>query len=224
MFRKFRAIPAEWAFLDHISPEIDYVIDVGANEGSYVSRIREYVGRKDLQATLFEPQSGLLSGSKESRNLLSTIVTSAVGSRCEGKVTLHVAANNGNSSSLFEMEELHSLNAPDANYTGELIVAQQITLDCHFKRPIFQRALLKIDTQGNEMEVLKGSLEILPRVSAISLEISFQSLYKGAPLGFEVFEYLHDLGFLFFGMDPIFKEKKSGAWLQADAYFARHIN
>lgn len=221
LFKNKKEIPAEWGFLNVIAHEIDYIIDVGANEGSYTNRIRDYFGKIDLPSILFEPQAEVINAKNIHPAHLTTVVNMAVGSTCKDTVILHVAENGGNSSSLFNMGSLHSINAPNANFTGDDILINQITLDCALSKFNFSSALLKIDTQGNELEVLKGSEIILKKVLAISVEISFQNLYELAPLAHTILSFLYEKNFVLYGMDPIFKDIKSGAWLQADAYFVR---
>jgi FkbM family methyltransferase len=221
MFNKRKNPPVEWGFLNEISVDIDFIIDVGANDGSYPNRIRSYLGKKNLPSILFEPQQKVIKSENITPKQCTEVVNQAVGATCEKVVTLHVAANEGNSSSLFQMASLHSKNAPNANFTGEDIQIGQVALDCALKNYDFNSALLKIDTQGNELEVLNGSVKTLKNVKAISIEVSFQSLYLNAPLANRIFDFLYQIGFVLYGMDPMFKDLKNGAWLHADAYFIR---
>ena len=61
---------------------------------------------------------------------------------------------------------------------------------------------IKIDTQGAELEILKGSESILreyhPMVTA---ETWCAEVYEGAPMMHEVIEYMHSLGYQIFRME-----------------------
>jgi FkbM family methyltransferase len=57
--------------------------------------------------------------------------------------------------------------------------------------------LLKIDTQGAELHVLRGATAILPRVRMVWVEVSFRALYEGSALFGDVHAFLSARGFRF---------------------------
>ena len=79
-------------------------------------------------------------------------------------------------------------------------------------------ALLKLDVQGFELEVLKGSLETLKRIDYVYLEASFIELYKGQPLATEVITWLADHGFNLSGVYHVSFDG-TGRAVQADMLF-----
>lgn len=81
-------------------------------------------------------------------------------------------------------------------------------------------ALLKIDVQGFELEVLKGCEELLDRFETIYVEASYVELYKGQALAGEVIEFLRQRGFEIRG---VFNQHVDGVQgpLQADFLFQR---
>lgn len=56
-------------------------------------------------------------------------------------------------------------------------------------------SLLKIDVQGYELEVLKGSADLLDHIDVVYVEASFVELYEGQPLAGEVLDALAKHGF-----------------------------
>lgn len=56
---------------------------------------------------------------------------------------------------------------------------------------------LKIDTQGGELEILKGGTELLDSAIGFELEVSFASLYLDQPLFHHLAEFALDRGFEF---------------------------
>ena len=92
--------------------------------------------------------------------------------------------------------------------------------------------IIKIDTQGTELEILKAGLRTLTqRTYAIMTEVSFAELYKGQALFSDVESFLRPLGFKFYGFDLFrnrslnFLDKKVN-WsrercIQADAFFIK---
>lgn len=56
-------------------------------------------------------------------------------------------------------------------------------------------SLMKIDTQGSELEVLKGASRILKDVEVIYITIPLMRIHKGAPLALEILAFCKDKGF-----------------------------
>jgi hypothetical protein len=82
------------------------------------------------------------------------------------------------------------------------------------------RNLLKVDTQGFELEVLRGAEGLLDRFSAIYCELSFKELYVGQPLASEVIAYLFQRNWSLAGIYNVISEGNLGP-LQADMLFLR---
>ena len=83
-------------------------------------------------------------------------------------------------------------------------------------------ALLKIDVQGFEMEVLKGCNSMLDYFSWVYVECSFIELYEGQALANEVIDYLHTHGFKLAGIYNMSYDR-SGIAIQADFLFNLRI-
>jgi len=65
------------------------------------------------------------------------------------------------------------------------------------------RALLKLDTQGWDLEVLRGAEMTLARVVAVQIELALVPLYEGAPTYLEALHKLEDLGYVPTGFFPV---------------------
>lgn len=81
-------------------------------------------------------------------------------------------------------------------------------------------ALMKIDVQGAEREVLAGAVKTLKRTAAVLLEVTFASHYEGAAPFAWLHEHMTSRGFALVGMSPPFLSQQ-GAALWADACYAR---
>jgi FkbM family methyltransferase len=68
------------------------------------------------------------------------------------------------------------------------------------------RIFLKVDTQGSELEVLRGAEETLRRVAAVQVELSMKPLYKGMPRYHEVAAHLDARGFEPTGFFPVSRD------------------
>jgi hypothetical protein len=78
--------------------------------------------------------------------------------------------------------------------------------------------LLKIDTQGTEVDVLKGARQVLPRVRMVWTEISFRAIYEGSALFADVHALLLQHGFRLYSIAEGFRGA-DGELLQGDALF-----
>lgn len=55
--------------------------------------------------------------------------------------------------------------------------------------------LIKVDTQGSELDILKGGENLVSRASAIILEVSYIEYNEGAPSQQETLDYMKEIGF-----------------------------
>jgi FkbM family methyltransferase len=55
--------------------------------------------------------------------------------------------------------------------------------------------IIKVDTQGSEIDILKGGKSLVSRAQAVILEVSFIPYNEGAPTDQETIEYMNEIGF-----------------------------
>jgi FkbM family methyltransferase len=79
---------------------------------------------------------------------------------------------------------------------------------------------LSIDTQGYELEVLRGATEALTTADAVLLEVSFRELYAGQPLAHELIAFLGDRGFRIADVCS-YAQGADGSLEQSDMLFLR---
>jgi FkbM family methyltransferase len=82
------------------------------------------------------------------------------------------------------------------------------------------RLFLKLDTQGWELEVLKGAEDTLAHVVALQVELSLKPVYDGAPPYFEVAAYLDRHGFEVTGFFPVAHDDDLGL-IETDCVMVR---
>jgi FkbM family methyltransferase len=198
---------------------IDLVIDVGANRGQFGLEIRKagYAGRIVSIEPLTAPHRKLER--LASQDVLWVVIQSAVGPR-SGPATMHVAANDGASSSLLPMLDLHAHAAPEARFVAEERVDVS-TLD-DLVRPQLgdvDSIFTKIDVQGYELKVLESGPETLGMSSLVQLEMSLLPIYETAPTYQEVLHFMEQNAFQLVGLEPIFAAP-TGVLLAADGLFA----
>jgi FkbM family methyltransferase len=81
--------------------------------------------------------------------------------------------------------------------------------------------LLKIDTQGSDLDVLAGARRTLGFVSVLVIELSVIPLYQGAPRFIEALRYVEDAGFVLAAAVPVTHDRVSGVPVELDGCFVR---
>jgi FkbM family methyltransferase len=182
-------------------------VDIGAR-GNVDPALAQLAG---VTAVLgFEPDP------EEARRLLAvgrgpwadfSIETAALGDR-EGPATLYLAAEPNN----------HSLRPTNAAFVQRYAMEKffptgSIPLDTTtLDRVIFEKRagevslgeFLKVDTQGTELEILKGARRTLAeRTKVVVCEIEFAPIYSGQALFSDVELFMRDCGFAFFGFSEL---------------------
>lgn len=84
-----------------------------------------------------------------------------------------------------------------------------------------RRVFLKVDTQGYDLNVLRGGERFLEVVDALKVELSASPLYEGAPDRDTVIGYLRDKGFEMLATFPATWDPRSAQVLEYDGIFAR---
>ena len=113
-------------------------------------------------------------------------------------------------------DQFSSFLEPDSSRVGDL---DGLNVPCHVEtvavrtldtvlptlreRLRFERPYLKLDTQGFDMEVLRGGSECLSTVRALQTEASVIGIYKGMPTYMETISYLNERGFHLSGLYPV---------------------
>ena len=132
---------------------------------------------------------------------------------------MHVSAS-ADSSSLLPISDRQSELFPGTEEVGTADVAVGL-LDAYVSRDrIAAPAMLKIDVQGFELEVLRGSALLLPEFAYVYVEASFEALYEGQALISDVAAFLEEQGFVEAGRFNI-AHTADGAPIQADFLFQR---
>ena len=195
---------------------IDLVLDVGAGDGGWAHGLRErgYAGR----IVSFEPLPESFAALDSRRDGTWEAHQVALGAE-PGRRELQVSANRV-SSSLLPMAELHLRTAPESAVTGAVEVEVARLDDLDVVRP-GERAYLKIDVQGTELDVLHGATATLASVRLLEAELSTVTLYEGQPLIGEVIQHVQREGFDLIGLERAFRDRETGDVLQVNGLFRR---
>lgn len=174
------------AFITHLNQlnfQIKTVVDVGIAFGTPAF----YKSLPKAKFYLVEPVpqcKPLLQ--KLEQTIGATFFNVAAGAE-DGEMEFFVHNDISGSSALQQWE--------GAALDGQRITVPVQKLDTIIPDTIARPSLLKIDTQGNELEVLKGSQKILDKIDVVIIETSFHEFRKGAPEIHDIIAAMTALGF-----------------------------
>lgn len=194
------------------------VVDIGANVGQFSLLVRAL--QPAAQIVAFEP---LPDAAARYRQVFEeddrvTLHEAAISPE-QGTATMHVSAS-ADSSSLLPISERQSELFPGTEEVGTTEVAVG-PLDRFVDAEDIQApAMLKIDVQGFELEVLRGSVSRLAAFEYVYVEASFEALYEDQALFADVEAFLVSQGFEEVGRYNV-AQTDQGSPIQADFLFRR---
>lgn len=185
--------------------KINCVIDVGAHYGEYGQLLRD-IGFRGRIAS-FEPTAEafrlLAVQASNDKNWLTFNL--ALGAET-GELEINVTRNSVFNSFLRQTEFSHARFPEETDVTAtervKVEIVDNVLGDCvsGLAEP---RIYLKLDTQGYDLEVIKGANEAIRQIIALQSEVSVQSLYVGMPSMIEALSAFRDLGFVVTGLYPV---------------------
>lgn len=199
--------------------EITCVLDVGAHQGEYAEFLRNEVGFRGLVVS-FEPQAEPFAVMQRRR---------AADPGWRGHAYALGADHGTREMVTFGKSRLSSFRRPTAlieRFTpGPPVIARvkirrlDSILDGLLADIRHPRLFMKMDTQGFDLEVLKGAQEALPRILGLQSEVSVKPLYEHMPDLHEAITTMTGLGFELTGLFPVTREGLG--LIELDAVLAR---
>tara|TARA_B100000886_G_scaffold111715_1_gene75068 strand:- start:1093 stop:1770 length:678 start_codon:yes stop_codon:yes gene_type:complete len=163
---------------------INKIIDIGAHKGEFLEKMLQIEKVNSFYA--FEPQKDIFDilNKKFSKNNKVTLLNYALDKEITNK-NLQINKFSA-TSSLAEVNEKsmylklkNFLTNSKSNFIDEYAV-QTNTVDNIFKNVNLEKTLLKIDVEGFEMNVIKGSKIKLKEIPYILIENQFGNHYKNS--------------------------------------------
>jgi FkbM family methyltransferase len=194
--------------------EAPVVFDVGANRGQSIERFRKTFGQPLIHS--FEPGREAFAQLRRLHGHTPGVILNnvALGPRAETRLFL----DN-------DHDDMSSFLEPSVTAWGEIrdrYPVEMITLDHYCRaRGIERIDILKIDTQGFDLQVLAGAEEMIGR-SAIRLvftEVIFSEMYKGLPRFDQTYAFFADRGFALVSLYDFYYQNDRASW--TDALFMR---
>lgn len=201
--------------LSGVKPSV--VIDVGANVGQFGIAVS---GRlRPSRVICFEPNPEAAAQLRQNVLTKPEISVRAIGIGAKpGILSLRVNSHS-HSSSFLPLTDEHRTAFPFATEM-ERVEVKVSTLDLEFPTlSELSMALLKIDVQGFEREVLAGAEKVLSAVRWVVMEVSFDPLYEGEWIFDEAQRFMDTRGFRFVRPVAFLTDGRHGRIVQMDALF-----
>jgi FkbM family methyltransferase len=199
---------------------INMVLDVGANTGQYGTLLRSLGFRGRIVS--FEPLSDAFAALQRTAAADPFWTCLNMGlSDVDETAVINVSANSY-SSSFLPVSARSVRIEPGIAYVArqEARLRRLDDIIEQIARPD-EVIYLKIDTQGYELNVLKGALKTIKRAPLIQLEAAFSQGYEGQPVIEGVIGYLRELGYRIVAIEPGWEDFRTGEMLETDLIFAR---
>lgn len=218
----FRSAEWEQVYRKHLAwvlaaYRIDLVVDAGGNVGQFGRLLRQvsYQGRivsfepVPRYAAELEQAAASDPGWDAHRYALGCVDT-----------TVAMNVSNGTGSSMLEPNGYGTACFADLREWTEVEVPVR-RLDTVMRPSPDARVLLKMDTQGFDLEVFAGAAGILDQVVALQSEVSLLPIYVGMPTMTEAVVAYTRAGYHITGMFPVSTEGHTGRVLEFDCLLVR---
>lgn len=183
---------------DEFGVPIKGVIHIGAHFGNEINDYNE-IGYKNVifvepAKKTFETLVSNVKMINKDSDCKITFLNKAFGSYI-GEVEMFIeVANQGQSSSILE-PKYHLKQYPGITFPYKETV-QLTTLNDEIQKIEGEFNILNIDVQGYELEVLKGSTNILQKIDFINTEVNKIEVYKNCALIEQIDEFLGEYDFV----------------------------
>ena len=189
--------------------EFKSVIDVGIAFGSPAL----YASLPQAKFYLIEPvPTCKLLLENLARRLNAEVFNVAAGS-LDGSIEFFVHPDVSGSSAYKQLE--------GEFFDGQKVMVPVRRLDSLIQAPLERPSLMKIDTQGAELEVLAGASGLLDQVDVLIIEASFHEFRMGAPEFHDIVIRMTELGFRCYEVLEGHYRLADNALAQVDLVFVR---
>lgn len=197
--------------------DCNHIIDIGSNKGQFALVARRKFPKARIDS--FEPLSAPADiFEKVFQNDDNTFLHRIAVGKKEDVATIHVS-NKDDSSSLLPIGKNQVSLFPGTEEFEQRSIKVAPLTSIIAMNDIQQPAMLKIDVQGYELEVLYGCQSLFDKINYIYCECSFVELYKDQALTHEIIEFLNQNGFKLSGIYHV-HYNKLGIAIQADFLFS----
>jgi FkbM family methyltransferase len=210
----------EWSLqnIKRLGFEPAQIVDVGAYNGDWTKMVKAIYPK--AKVLMLEAQKGKDAALKQ------------VSAAYRGDVSYQIAllgAESGKPITFYEYDPVagtgSSVFADNSSIARTPITCTMETLDHIVQDQINAKVdFLKLDVQGYELEILKGSTHLLQNVEVVLMEVSFLPLIEQAPLMHEVVHYMKQQGFITYDICSFIRRPLDQALWQSDFLFVKETS
>lgn len=183
-------------------------IDIGAYHGTWTQTVYQIF--PDCRFLMVEAQENKRS------TLEKTVQKNPA--QFELEIAL-LGPTDGKDITFFEMETGSSVLEENSYFPRQARVYQSKSLDSVAKSHLIKQCdILKLDVQGYELEILKGSIELLKKTNIVIVESSLVPINKNCPLVAEVIAFMDSMSFQLYDIVSQIRRPDQVLW-QADLMF-----
>ena len=200
--------------------DINCVLDVGANMGQYATGLRR--AGYDGHILSFEPLRECYDALMRQQDERWHVFNYALGS-ADQTLDIYITRKNVFSSFLQPNQYASERFRESSRVAG----TEQVTvkkLDSVFNgiAPVSDpRVFPKLDTQGYDLEVLKGARQVMPLILGLQSELSCKAIYSGMPTHIESLNVIEALGYEITDIYPLSHDKHEMSLLEFDCIFRK---
>lgn len=186
------------------------IIDIGAYQGEWTEEV----------ITIFPNASFLMAEAMPAKKpYLDKVVEKHKNVQYEIGV---LGSSTGKEIVFHEMETASSVLEEYHNDGVKKVITHTKTLDDLAVANNFQDVdLIKLDTQGYELEILKGADKVMNNVQAVLMEISLLDLHKNVPVLADVIVFMKERNFVAFDICSMTRRPLDKALWQTDIIFVK---
>jgi FkbM family methyltransferase len=134
----------------------------------------------------------------------------------DGEMQLYTGSDLGGSSKFITLE------CEDGAYEMKPRTVPQFKIDTMWNTlELNGPALLKVDVQGGELEVIKGAEQVLDNFEIIMLEVGMAEQYIGQPIFHEYIAFMAERGYVVYDIIHTGYVPETGLLLQMDVVFVK---
>ncbi len=200
--------------------ETGLVVDCGAHHGGFARMARAAGYRGPILS--FEPASSTFATlAKVAKGKPDWQVRQA-GLGAE-RATLSLNINAGSNFNSLLPSSAGMVDRFPALVTAQTEAVEILRLDEALEQDAIPRDIpifLKTDTQGHDLEVLKGAGDRREQIAGLMIEMPVQPIYEGAPDHWQIMFALKGLGFELYAFSTVSRDAK-GSLIEYDAIWRR---
>lgn len=191
---KYRQDRGGIAYIESRVQKGDTVLDIGAHKGAYLNILIKQAGKQG-HVIAFEPQRKLYDYLSRISAILSwdnVVVEHLALSETNGTALLNIPINRKSRGTSPGASLVKNFEEDQLKVTETV---QTETLDSYCQRNNIMPDFLKIDTEGNELSILKGGDYMLTRYKPI-IYVEIEARHAGEEKVMETIDFLTSLGYI----------------------------